>query len=375
MLPIIKISIGGEKRRIMSKLRIAVIFGGMSNEHEISLISASNIISSICEKKFEVICIGITKKGRWYYYPGSVDDIKNGEWEKSPDLVPCILSPDPIHKGLIKILSDGMSQLLKVDCVFPVLHGKNGEDGTIQGLLDLSGIPYVGCGVLSSSNCMDKEKTHIILESCGIKTAPYAVITSYELDQINEKASEFEKLFPYPMFVKPANCGSSVGVSKVTNRIELINGIKTAFAHDKKVLVETMIYGKECECAVLGNNKPMISTVAEIVSGGEFYDYEGKYKSNDSEFFIPARIDDKFIERVRQTAADAYKALECQGLSRVDFFVCSNGEIILNEINTMPGFTAISMYPQLMQKSGFSTSELVEKLIELAFERAEIAYE
>lgn len=359
----------------MAKLRIAVVFGGVSNEHEISLISATNIISCIDTKKFEVICIGITKKGRWFYYPGDINDIKNGKWEQSADLVPCVLSPDSAHRGFIKILPDGTTQIMRVDCVFPVLHGKNGEDGTLQGLLDLSGIPYVGCGVLASANSMDKEKTHIVLESAGIKMTPYCAMRLSELDRLSEKCDEMEEKLSYPMFIKPANCGSSVGVSKAANRDELVSGIKAAFSHDKKVVVEKAVVGRECECAVLGNDEPFASTVAEIVTSSDFYDYDAKYKSDDCEFYLPARISDEKINEVRELAVKAYRALECQGLARVDFFVCENGDIFLNEPNTLPGFTSISMYPQLMKNSGIETAELVERLIRLAFERADISYE
>lgn len=359
----------------MSKLRIAVIFGGVSNEHEISLISATNIISCIDDKKFEVICIGITKKGRWFYYPGDISAIRDGSWEKSADLVPCVLSPDPAHNGFIKILPDNTTQIMRVDCVFPVLHGKNGEDGTLQGLLDLSGIPYVGCGVIASCNAMDKEKTHIVLESAGIKMTPYIAMRIDELDLMDEKCAEMEQKLSYPMFIKPANCGSSVGVSKARNLDELVFGIKAAFAHDKKVVVEKAVVGRECECAVMGNSTPFASTVAEIVTASDFYDYEAKYQSDDCQFYMPARISEELIEKVRAQAVKAYRALECTGLTRVDFFVCDNGDIILNEPNTLPGFTAISMYPQLMKHSGIEGNALVEELIRLAFERAQVSYE
>ncbi len=359
----------------MSKLRVAVIFGGVSSEHDISLISATNIIKNIPEDKFEVVKIGITKKGRWLYFPGDVNMLINDSWEDYSDCTPCILSPDPIHKGFLKVLSDGTVASMKVDVIFPVLHGKNGEDGTIQGLFTMANIPYVGCDVISSANCMDKDVTHIILNNAGIKTADWYSINDWELSELDEKADEIVSKLKFPMFVKPSNCGSSIGISKVTNRKDLIDAIKYAFTHDKKVVVETGIEGREVECAVLGNGRPVASTVGEIQPVDGFYDFEGKYQTNDCGLFIPARIPEDDIERIRETALKAYKAVGCKGLSRVDCFICKNGDIYVNEINTLPGFTSISMYPKLMEKMGFSQPELLERLIKLAFERADVTYE
>lgn len=352
----------------MAKTRVAVIFGGVSNEHEISLLSATNIINNIPRDRYDVVCIGITKKGRWLLYIGDTSKIADGTWEQDSDNVSCILSPDPLHKGFIAILSDGKVQPIKVDVIFPVLHGKNGEDGTIQGLFTMSKIPFVGCDCISSANCMDKELTHIILQANGIKTADWMSINSYDIERIPKIAEEMEKKLKYPMFVKPANCGSSVGISKVNNLEELINGIKKAFAHDKKVVVETGVSGIECECAVMGNCGAIASTIGEIDSANEFYDYEGKYQNDESRTYIPARMSEDNIFKIRQIALEAYAAMGCTGLARVDFFLTGNGEIILNEINTLPGHTAISMYPQLMEYEGLSPSEQIHRLITLAFE-------
>lgn len=354
----------------MSKIRVAVLFGGQSNEHEISLISASNIIRNIPKDKYEVVTVGITKKGRWLLYQGDIDSIENGLWETNPDNVSCVLSPDPMHKGFLALMDDGMVQHIKVDVVFPALHGKNGEDGTVQGLFELSGIPFVGCDLLSSANCMDKDMTHIILEANGIKTAKWITIKESEIDLLDDFADRMDKELKYPMFVKPANCGSSVGISKVNDIDELKNGIKTAFAHDKKVIVEQGINGIECECAVMGNSEPFASTVGEIAAANDFYDYEAKYQNEESKTYIPAKnIPDDKIEEIRCIAIKAYKALGCSGLSRVDFFYLKNGEIYLNEINTLPGHTKISMYPQLMEHFGLSPSEQEDKLISLALDR------
>ncbi len=352
----------------MAKTRVAVIFGGVSNEHEISLLSATNIINNIPREIYDVVCIGITKKGRWLLYIGDTSKIADGSWEQDGDNVSCILSPDPLHKGFIAILNDGKIQHIKVDVIFPVLHGKNGEDGTIQGLFTLSKIPFVGCGCLASANCMDKELTHIILESHGVKMTDWMSINRTDIEKVEKIAGEMEDKLDYPMFVKPANCGSSVGVSKVNNKEELIYGIKKAFAHDNKVVVETGVRGIECECAVMGNSGAIASTIGEIDSANDFYDYEGKYQNDDTRTYIPARMSEDNIFKIRQIALKAYNAMGCTGLARVDFFLTDDGEIILNEINTLPGHTAISMYPQLMKYEGLSPREQIHRLISLAFE-------
>lgn len=359
----------------MSRIRVAVIFGGKSNEHDVSVVSAAHVIKSIPKDKYKVICIGITKKGHWVKYMGDVEDIPTGKWAEHRDNVPCVLSPDPLHKGFLAIGEDGKLSQVKVDCIFPVLHGKNGEDGTIQGLFDLAEIPYVGCDLISSANCMDKELTHTILEAHGIKTAKWCAMLESELDLLDKKCDEMESKLTYPMFVKPANCGSSVGISKVTNKDELRAGIKMAFSHDKKVVVEQGVVGIECEVAVMGNNKPFASTVGEIQAANEFYDYEAKYQNAESKTIIPATFGEKSIDAIREQAIKAYKAMGCCGLARVDFFLCENNTIILNEINTLPGHTPISMYPQLMAHEGISFEEQEDKLIKLALERAGVDYE
>ncbi len=355
----------------MSKQRIAVIFGGMSSEHDISLVTATTILQNIPSDKYEVLPIGITKKGRWLYFPGDFSMIKDGSWEEHPDCVSCILSPDPMHKGFLKILEDGSSAIMKVDCIFPALHGKNGEDGTIQGLFSLSKIPYVGCDVISSANCMDKAVTHTLLRNAGVKVTNSCVILARELPKIDEKCEEITQKLKFPLFVKPANAGSSIGITKVLEKSELKTAIKFAFTHDKKVVIEEGIVGKEVECAVMGNNSFVVSSIGEIAPVDGFYDFEGKYKTDDCKCFIPARISNEICEKIRENSLKAYNAVGCKGLARVDSFLTENGEIYLNEINTLPGFTPISMYHKLMSHSGIELPELLEKLIDLAFERAE----
>lgn len=355
----------------MAKTKIAVVFGGMSNEYEVALVSAAHVIRSIPRDKYDVTCIGITQKGHWLQFIGDTKLIPTGEWEKHTDNVPCVLSPDPLHKGFLALLSDGTVQFIKIDIVFPVIHGKNGEDGTIQGLMKLAKMPFVGCDTVSSANCMDKEFTHIILESAGIPMAKYVAVTKPELEHLERRAMEITEVLDFPMFVKPANAGSSVGVTKAHNYEELLKGIRLAFAHDAKVLVEQGIVGRECECAVLGNDAPVASTAGEIVPENEFYDYEAKYRSAGGGLYIPARIPAEGIEKIRLTALKAFAAIDCKGLARIDFFYCEDGSIYLNEINTMPGFTEISMYPKLMGETGLSQPELMDQLIQLGLERSE----
>ncbi|MDE7193620.1 MAG: D-alanine--D-alanine ligase [Oscillospiraceae bacterium] len=358
----------------MARKKIAVLFGGASSEHEISLLSAYNVLTNIPKNKYNVMCIGITKKGHWLYYPGEYEDIRTGAWENNPDCCTAVISPDAINKGIILI---GESAYVhKVDVVFPVLHGANGEDGTVQGLCALAGLPCVGSDMTSSAACMDKTITHTILEAVGIRTAPYVHITKEALADIESTCDMIEsRLGGYPMFVKPASAGSSVGVSRAANREALKNGIMVAFAHSVKVLIETEIRGKEVECAVLGNSqglsaKGIIASIpGQITSETGFYDYDGKYSSGSKAVLdIPAKITPEETEELREIAKKAYRAVGCSGMARVDFFVTDEG-IILNEINTIPGFTSISMYPKLMANMGIPYEELLDRLIELAIER------
>lgn len=352
----------------MAKQKIAVLFGGVSGEHEISLISAYNVLTNIPKEKYDILCIGITKKGHWMYYPGEYENIKDGSWENNPDCCTAVLSPDSIHKGVL-ILGENDVYLRKVDAVFPVLHGIGGEDGTVQGLCQLAGLPCVGCDMTSSAICMDKTKTHVMLDAAGIKTAPYVAVCRLELDNLDAEVERIEQQLGYPMFVKPSSSGSSVGVTRAVNREELKNGLKIAFAHGKRALVEKEIVGKEVECAVLGNPGRLQSSVpGQITSTVGFYDYDAKYKNNTSKLTIPADITEEETRELRLTAEKAFRACGCTGMARVDFFVTKDG-IVLNEINTIPGFTQISMYPKLMETSGVPYPALLDRLIQLAIER------
>ena len=357
----------------MSKPKVVVIFGGASSEHDISLVSATNVIENMPKDKYEVICIGITKKGRWLYYPGDVSNIASGEWEKDPDCSSAVISPDPLHKGIITI-ENGEASIKKVDVVFPVLHGKNGEDGTIQGLLDMSRIPYVGCGLLASASCMDKAHTHSILDYNNIRTAKWRMLTHRNLNHLDKECEDIADDLGFPLFVKPANCGSSIGINKAEDFDSLKEAVKIAFSHDNKVIIEEFIKGQDLEVAVFGYASPFASFIGEIGKNNDFYDYESKYINNSVNLIIPANIPDESAKEIRQIAVDAYKAMGCKGLSRVDFFLTEQNEIILNEINTMPGFTPISMYPKLMEDLGMTYGYLIDKLIEQAIDNADKNY-
>lgn len=352
----------------MAKTRVAVIFGGMSNEHDISLISAYNVITHLDPEKYEIIPIGITRKGRWFFYPGDISLIKEDRWETDPDCVPAAILPDPLYKGIAKI-SEGRINVVKIDVVFPVLHGKYGEDGTLQGLLEMSGIPYVGCGCFASAACMDKEFAHNVLEYNGVRMARYRTVKQSDLNDLDGICEKIVNELDFPLFVKPACSGSSVGVNKAVCFEDLKNAVKLAFTHDKKVIVEEYIKGRELECAVLGTDNPFASDVGEILSCNEFYDYDAKYILGTSGLKIPAEISREASKEIKETAIKAFKVLGCFGLSRVDFFLTEDGRVYLNELNTLPGFTSISMYPKLMENLGIPYGELLDRLIKLAFER------
>lgn len=364
------------------KKRVAVIFGGQSSEHEVSRFSAQSIIENLDKNKYDVVMIGITREGKWLTYEGPVEKLATGEWEAiaeskchSPKSLAAETCGDSanIDNEIEKIRGENKPGG-KYDVIFPVLHGTNGEDGTIQGLFELAGIPYVGCGVLGSALGMDKYYAKIIFEKEGIPQAKYLVFNKKQVLRDMEKVvEEVEKTFGYPCFVKPCNCGSSVGVSKPHNREELVNALNLAIEYDRRVLVEEYIEGQEVECAVLGNDDPIASTVGEIIPCNEFYDYNAKYSNEStSEIIIPARLPHETIEKIREYAVRAFKALDCSGLARVDFFVHKKtGRVYINEVNTMPGFTKISMYPKLWEASGIPYSKLLDKLIELALEKYE----
>lgn len=349
--------------------KICVIFGGQSPEHEISRKSVTSVLNNLNKEKYEITVIGITKNGAWYLYTGDYANIIGGEWENdTQNKKKAIISPDAEEKCILVFENDNTVSRIYPDVIFPVLHGEYGEDGTVQGLFELSGIKYVGMGVLASANGMDKIYSKMVFASAGIPQADWVVVRRGE--DIEEKMNEIEAKLGYPCFVKPACTGSSVGVGKAHDRAELKDAINNAAQFDRKILVEENIDGHEVETAVLGNFDAEASTVGEIMPTVEFYDFDAKYNDNSTKLQIPADLPAETIEKIREYAKRGFKALDGQGLSRVDFFVKnSDGSVVLNEINTLPGFTNISMYPKLWNAVGLGYSELLDKLIELAEER------
>ena len=353
----------------MKSLSVCILFGGVSPEHEVSLRSAESVLNNIDESKYNVFPVGITKEGKWILYGGKdYSDLPSGRWLTHPDNRQAAISPIR-GQGLLTFEGDCVVRQ-QIDVVFPVLHGENGEDGTIQGLLQLAGIPYVGPHVAASAVAMDKTLTKLVVDQAGITQAAWHLVRRSDMGSRMEGTLDaLEAKFAYPMFVKPAGTGSSVGVSKATEREDLKKALLEAGKYDDKVLVEEFIRGREIEVAVMGNESPVASVCGEIDSGADFYDYDAKYITDTSVSYIPARIPEDVAETVRDTAVKVYKAIGCQGLSRVDFFVTwQENRVVFNEINTIPGFTSISMYPKLFGASGVPYSQLIDKLLELALE-------
>lgn len=342
---------------------VCIVCGGQSHEYEISLISASSVLKNINREKHRVHTLIIDKKGN-FFHSFLAENVANDAWKTLPDLAPAIISQG--EGGGVLRLEGGEYKKVEVDVFWPVLHGENGEDGVIQGLFKLSQTPYVGAGVLASASCMDKEITHVRLDAAGIKTAPYMTVRGADFD-IDALDCDIKNSLGYPVFVKPANAGSSVGVGKAKDKNELKAALKAALEVDSKVLVEKNIVGAEVECAVLGNESPVAATyLGQIAPTVEFYDFDAKYTDSSTQLYIPAHIDAELAEKIRAEAVRAYKVMDCEGLSRVDFFALENGEFVLNEINNLPGFTSISMYPKLFEAAGVSYSELIDRLIETA---------
>ncbi len=353
----------------MKKLSVCVLFGGMSPEHEVSLRSAESVLNNIDHEKYNVYPVGITKDGDWIIFGGTdYSELPAGTWMDNPENRRGTISPIR-GQGLFRFEGDCVVRE-RIDVVFPVLHGENGEDGAIQGLLQLAGIPYVGPHIAASAVAMDKTLTKLVVDQAGVPQAAWHPVRAQELAYHMDKVvATLEKKFSYPMFVKPAGTGSSVGVSKASDRTALERALTEAAKFDKKVLVEEFIHGREIEVAVMGNSSPMASGCGEIDSGAEFYDYEAKYVTDTSTAYIPARISEEVEEQVRDLAVKVYSAIGCQGLSRVDFFVTyEDSRVVFNEINTLPGFTSISMYPKLFAASGIPYTQLIDELLELAME-------
>lgn len=352
----------------MSKKNLVILFGGQSSEHEVSCISVVTIANAVDRETYHVTLVGITKDGSWRLVD-STEQIQNGSWINSQK--EAVISPDATKKELV-IQENGSVTHMPIDVVFPALHGLYGEDGTIQGLLELAKIPYVGCGVLASAVSMDKLYTKIIVDTLGIAQAKYVPVMKRELDCMETAIAKVEASLSYPVFVKPSNAGSSKGVSKAANPEELKNSLLEAAIHDSKILVEETIIGRELECAVLGSREVKASGVGEILAAADaaFYDYDAKYNNAQSKTVIHPALPDGKTEEIRQCAKRIFQAVDGYGLARVDFFLEKDtNRVIFNEINTLPGFTSISMYPMLWEAKGIDKEELVNTLIQLAYQR------
>ena len=353
----------------MKKLSVCILFGGISPEHEVSLRSAESVLNNIDTEKYNILPVGITKEGDWILFGGKdYSMLPSGAWKTHPDNRRCAISPVR-GQGLLSFEGDCVVRQ-HIDVVFPVLHGENGEDGAMQGLMQMAGIPYVGPHVAASAVAMDKTLTKLVVDHAGVPQAAWQLVRSAELHNHMENTLDLLELrFRYPMFVKPAGTGSSVGVSKAADREALRIALEKAAKFDKKILVEEFIHGREIEVAVMGNDNPVASICGEIDSGADFYDYDAKYITDTSTAYIPARIPEDVQEIVREAAVKVYSAIGCQGLSRVDFFVTfEENRVVFNEINTLPGFTSISMYPKLFDASGIPYRNLIDSLINLALE-------
>lgn len=342
----------------MKKKKIAVIFGGKSAEYEVSLQSAFSVLENIDQAKYDIIPIGITRDGDWYHYKGRYENIADNTWTQDRDnLYPVTVSVSRSQKGLLE-LSESRYTFIPIDLVFPIMHGKNGEDGTLQGLFELAGIPLIGCSTLSSALCMDKDRAHKLVSLAGISVPKSITFNRSHMDAALSTAD-----LTYPQFVKPVRAGSSFGITKVSARQELNKAIELAFEHDTEVIVEEAIDGFEVGCAVLGTDTLTVGRVDEIELSNRFFDYTEKYTLKTSKIHMPARISPETEKRIQNVAVTIYKALGCSGFARVDMFLTPSGEIVFNEVNTIPGFTSHSRYPNMMKGIGLSFADMLDKLI------------
>jgi D-alanine-D-alanine ligase len=354
------------------KMHIGVIFGGRSGEHEVSLMSARSVLNVLDPARYDVAQIGITHEGAWLVGENVLEAMQDGDYGK---LSPAAILPDPSQLGVYVIRRTQAGNLLelltRLDVIFPVLHGTYGEDGTLQGMLEMADVAYVGAGVLGSSVGMDKGVFHAIMRANNIPVVETMVVLRSELaEKMDSVISQGEQLAPYPLFTKPANLGSSVGVSKCRTRADLLEGIMDAARYDRRILIQRGVNAREIEVSVLGNDAPEASVPGEILPSREYYSYEAKYVDNASRLLIPAPIPTETAEKARQLAVSAFRAIDCNGMARVDFLLDKDsGELFLNELNTIPGFTSISMYPKLWEASGLPYQKLVNRLVDLALER------
>lgn len=353
----------------MEKIRVGVVFGGQSSEHEVSLQSAKNIVDALDKSKFDVVLLGVDKQGQWHIsdtsnYLINADNPETIELNSTNQQISVL--PGAEQSQLVNVTTH--TALSQIDVIFPIVHGTLGEDGTLQGMLRILNIPFVGSDVLGSSVCMDKDVCKRLLRDAGLNVAPFVTVTRANPSRYT--FADLEKSLGLPLFIKPANQGSSVGVSRVTNEAEFTEALTLAFRYDSKVVIEKGIKGREIECGILGNDNPQASRCGEIVVKGGFYSYDTKYIDGEAaQLFVPAKLDKAIEDTIRDVAIRAFQATECFGLARVDVFLTDDNEVIVNEINTLPGFTKISMYPKMWGASGIGYSDLITHLIELALER------
>ncbi|MBM3225846.1 MAG: D-alanine--D-alanine ligase [Candidatus Tectomicrobia bacterium] len=357
---------------VPQKIRLAVLFGGRSGEHEVSIASATSVLQAIDRRKYEVLPVYLTPEGRWLPEVEPAHVLQPGA--QPPTQSPVLLSSDPQQRGLLPLAAQSGAHTVgarPVDVVFPLLHGTYGEDGTVQGLLELADVPYIGAGVLGSAVGMDKGVMKVLFQAAGLPVVPYLVVRRLDWEQRPaDVQTHILQTLTLPVFVKPANLGSSVGISKVKQVETLPAALDLACQYDRRLIIEQGMDCRELECSVLGNDEPEVSIVGEIISHREFYDYEAKYREGQSELCIPAAIDDALAAELRQLAALAFRAVDAAGLARVDFFVeRQTGTPYVNEINTLPGFTTVSMYPKLWEASGLPYAQLIDRLVQLALER------
>lgn len=348
----------------MNRIKIVVLFGGCSTEYSVSLQSAYSVMEALNPERYELIPMGITKEGHWFRYDGDLKQVPEDNWQGENCRQAFILPDRNIH-GIGMLREDGALETERVDVIFPVLHGKNGEDGTVQGLCDLAGIPYVGDGTLSSALCMDKDIAHVVAKAAGIAVPEFVVLKSY---MTKEEQKERCSKLTYPVFVKPSRAGSSYGITKVKQEADLEAAIQEAFCHDTKVVIEAMVEGFEVGCAVLGNKELTVGEVDEIELHSDVFDFHEKYTLETSKIHVPARITPEKAQEIKATAKILYRVLECEGMARVDMFLTPAGDIVFNEINTIPGFTSHSRYPSMMKAYGMSFQEVLDELVREALE-------
>lgn len=348
----------------MSTKKVLILFGGCSPEYSVSLESAASVVCHMDRSRFTPVTVGITREGDWYYFGGNTEQIADDTWHQSPDCARAVLSPGRRESALL-VFQNGAVQKVKIDAAFPVLHGQNGEDGTIQGLCELAGIPLVGCGTMASALCMDKDRAHKLAEHAGV-----SVPRSFTLGRNFAENEVFKKadVLSYPLFVKPVKAGSSYGVTKVVQRDDLMDAVWAAFGYDDEVIVEECIPGFEVGCAVMGSSELVTGEIDEIELADGFFDFTEKYNLVTSKIHVPARISAAKSQELKETAKAVYRALGCRGFARVDLFLTPEGKIIFNEVNTIPGFTAHSRFPSMMQAAGVPFAEVLTQAIDEAVE-------